>query len=116
MQTDEDWVCIPTFVKKGVSIGSSATILCGVTIGEGAIVGAGAVVTKEIPDYALVVGNPSKQIGWVSEYGHRLEFNSKNMAVCPESKQDDIREIPNVVLFYSRHRYNLGTYCTNKLL
>ena len=64
-----------TIVKKGASIGANATIVCGNNIGEYAFVGAGAVVTKEIKPYALVVGNPSQQIGWVSEYGHRLEFN-----------------------------------------
>lgn len=77
----------PTLVKKGASIGANATIVCGHNIHEYALVGAGSVVTKDVPAYALVVGNPSKQIGWVSEYGHRLEFNEQNIAVCPESKQ-----------------------------
>lgn len=76
-----------TIVKKGASIGANATIVCGNNIGEYAFVGAGAVVTKEIPAYGLVVGNPSKQIGWVSEYGHRLTFDETNMATCQESKQ-----------------------------
>jgi UDP-2-acetamido-3-amino-2,3-dideoxy-glucuronate N-acetyltransferase len=76
-----------TLVKKGASIGANATIVCGNDIGEYAFVGAGAVVTKEIPAYALVVGNPSKQIGWVSEYGHRLKFDETNMATCQESEQ-----------------------------
>ncbi len=76
-----------TIVKKGASIGANATIVCGNDIGEYAFVGAGAVVTKAIPPYALVVGNPAKQIGWVSEFGHRLIFNNKNIAICPESKQ-----------------------------
>ena len=76
-----------TIVKKGASIGANATIVCGNDIGKYAFIGAGAVVTKEVPDYALLVGNPAKQIGWVSEYGHRLHFNDKNIAVCPESKQ-----------------------------
>jgi len=75
----------PTFVRKGASIGANATIICGNEIGEYALIGAGAVVTKEILPYALVVGNPSKQIGWVSEYGHRLDFNDKGFAVCIES-------------------------------
>ena len=76
-----------TVVKKGASIGANATIVCGNDIGKYAFIGAGAVVTKEVPDYALLVGNPAKQIGWVSEYGHRLHFNDENIAVCPESKQ-----------------------------
>lgn len=77
-----------TLVKKGASIGANATIVCGHDIGKFAFVGAGAVVTKTIPDYALVVGNPSKQIGWMSEYGHRLNFDENNKAVCEESKQE----------------------------
>lgn len=76
-----------TLVKKGASIGANATIVCGNNIGEYALIGAGAVVTKEIPAYALVVGNPSKQIGWVSEYGHRLHFDDIGIAVCPESNE-----------------------------
>ena len=76
-----------TYLHKGVSIGANATILCGHTIGEYALIGAGAVVTQNIPPYALVVGNPAQQIGWVSEYGHRLHFDSKGMATCPESRQ-----------------------------
>lgn len=74
-----------TYVAKGATIGANATIVCGCTIGAYAMIGAGAVVTKEIPPYALVVGNPSKQIGWVSEYGHRLEFNEEGIAICRES-------------------------------
>ena len=74
-----------TLVKKGASIGANATIICGNTIGEYALIGAGAVVTKNIPAYALVVGNPSKQIGWVSEYGHRLIFDKNGEAICKES-------------------------------
>lgn len=76
-----------THVGKGASIGANATIVCGHDIGEYAFIGAGAVVTKTIPPYALVVGNPAKQIGWVGEYGHRLEFNSEGIAICPESNQ-----------------------------
>ena len=76
-----------TLVKKGASIGANATIVCGNNIGEYALIGAGAVVTKEIKPYALVVGNPSKQIGWVSEYGHRLHFDKFGKAICKESKQ-----------------------------
>ena len=77
-----------TLVKKGVSIGANATIVCGNDIGEFAFIGAGAVVVKEVVPYALVVGNPSKQIGWISEYGHRLKFDEKGFATCPESKEE----------------------------
>jgi len=76
-----------TLVKKGASIGANATIICGNTIGEFSLIGAGSVVTKEVPPYALVVGNPSKQIGWVSEYGHRLSFDESGIATCPESQE-----------------------------
>ncbi|MDA9262084.1 acetyltransferase [Flavobacteriales bacterium] len=79
---------LKTIVKKGASIGANATIVCGNDIGEYAFIGAGAVVTKEIPAYSLWVGNPAKQIGWVSEYGHRLNFDSSNKAICEESKQE----------------------------
>jgi len=84
-----------TLVKKGASIGANATIICGNTIGEFALIGAGTVVTKDVNPYALVVGNPSKQIGWVSEYGHRLNFID-NKAICKESKEEYILEVNNV--------------------
>ena len=74
-----------TIVKKGASIGANATIICGNDIGEYALIGAGSVVTKEVLPFALVVGNPSKQIGWISEYGHRLNFDENGIAKCPES-------------------------------
>lgn len=74
-----------TTVKRGASIGANATIVCGHDIGEYAFIGAGAVVTKTVPAYALVVGNPARQIGWMSEYGHRLKFDEQGIAVCPES-------------------------------
>jgi UDP-2-acetamido-3-amino-2,3-dideoxy-glucuronate N-acetyltransferase len=77
-----------THVGKGVSIGANATIVCGHDIGKFAFIGAGAVVTKNVPDYALLVGNPARQIGWMSEYGHRLEFDKNGIAICPESKQE----------------------------
>ncbi len=76
---------VRTLVKKGASIGANATIVCGHDIGEFAFIGAGAVVTKEVPAYALVIGNPARQVGWMSEYGHRLEFDAEGMATCPES-------------------------------
>ncbi|WP_294142913.1 acyltransferase [uncultured Sanguibacteroides sp.] len=74
-----------TLVKRGASIGANATIVCGHDIGRYAFIGAGAVVTKTVSDYALVVGNPARQIGWMSEYGHRLFFDAEGLAVCPES-------------------------------
>ncbi len=73
-----------TLVKKGASIGANATIVCGYDIGEYAFIGAGAVVTKEVSAYSLVVGNPARHIGWMSEYGHRLEFDDNGIAICPE--------------------------------
>lgn len=76
-----------THVGKGASIGANATIVCGHNIGEFAFIGAGAVVTKNVPAYSLWVGNPAKQLGWISEYGHRLKFDAYNTAVCPESKE-----------------------------
>jgi UDP-2-acetamido-3-amino-2,3-dideoxy-glucuronate N-acetyltransferase len=76
-----------TIVKKGATIGANSTIVCGHNIGEYAFIGAGAVVTKEVLPYALVVGNPAKQIGWMSEYGHRLHFDDNGIAECPESKE-----------------------------
>src|SRR5690554_5918476 len=75
-----------TIVKKGATIGANATIVCGHNIGEYAFIGAGAVVTKEILPYALVVGNPARQIGWMSEFGHQLNFDKNGIAVCIESK------------------------------
>ncbi len=76
-----------TIVRKGASIGANATIVCGNEIGEYALIGAGSVVTKAVKPYALVVGNPARQTGWVSEYGHRLQFNHHGIAECPETKQ-----------------------------
>jgi UDP-2-acetamido-3-amino-2,3-dideoxy-glucuronate N-acetyltransferase len=81
-----------TRVGKGATIGANATIVCGHDIGEFAFIGAGAVVTKTVPAYALLVGNPANQMGWMSEYGHRLVFDSENKAVCPESQQEYILE------------------------
>ena len=75
-----------TNVGKGASVGANATIVCGHDIGKYAFIGAGAVVTKNVPNYYLVVGNPAKQLGWISEYGHRLSFDAQGEAVCPESK------------------------------
>ncbi|MCE2734169.1 MAG: acyltransferase [Chryseotalea sp.] len=74
-----------TIVKKGASIGANATIVCGHDIGRYAFIGAGAVVTKHVPNYALVIGNPAKQTGWMSEYGHKLLFDQTGKATCPES-------------------------------
>ncbi len=76
-----------TLVKTGASIGANATIVCGHDIGRFAFIGAGAVVTKHVPDYALVIGNPARQTGWMSEFGHKLGFNADGDATCPESGQ-----------------------------
>jgi UDP-2-acetamido-3-amino-2,3-dideoxy-glucuronate N-acetyltransferase len=76
-----------THVGKGASIGANATIVCGHNIGKYAFIGAGAVVTKHVPDYALIVGNPGRQAGWMSEFGHRLGFTADGLATCPESGQ-----------------------------
>ena len=83
---------VTTLVKKGATIGANATIVCGIEIGEYSFIGAGAVVIRNVPPYALVVGNPAKHIGWMSEFGHRLEFDMNNMAECPESKEKYILE------------------------
>ncbi|MFA5647529.1 MAG: DapH/DapD/GlmU-related protein [Bacteroidales bacterium] len=77
-----------TLVKKGATIGANSTIVCGITLGEFCFIGAGAVVIRSVKPYALVVGNPSKQIGWMSEFGHRLKFNEQGIAICPESKEE----------------------------
>jgi UDP-2-acetamido-3-amino-2,3-dideoxy-glucuronate N-acetyltransferase len=79
---------VETLVQKGATIGANATIVCGNLIGKFAFIGAGAVVVREVLPYALVVGNPSRQIGWMSEYGHRLEFNNEGLSVCPESGEE----------------------------
>lgn len=81
-----------TLVKRGASIGANATIVCGHDIGEFAFIGAGAVVTKEVAAYALVIGNPARHTGWMSEFGHKLHFDSNGIAVCPESKQTYVLE------------------------
>ena len=87
---------IKTIVKKGATIGANATILCGNTLGEFCLIGAGSVVTKSVKPFALIVGNPAKQIGWVSEYGHRLNFEN-NIAICPESGQEYQLNNENVI-------------------
>ncbi len=84
---------LKTIVKKGASIGANATIVCGHDIGEFAFIGAGAVVTKTVLPYALMVGNPARQLGWMSEYGHRLVFDNDGVAICPES--DEKYELKN---------------------
>lgn len=81
-----------THVGKGATIGANATIVCGHDIGTFAFIGAGAVVTKTVPDYALLVGNPARQVGWMSEYGHKLEFDKEGIAFCEESKEKYILE------------------------
>lgn len=86
-----------TVVKTGATIGANATIVCGHTIGRYAFIGAGAVVTHDVPDYALMVGNPARQAGWMSEYGHPLEFDEDRTAVCPESEEVYLLENGRVV-------------------
>ncbi len=78
---------VETLVRRGASIGANATIVAGIELGEYSFVGAGAVVLHDVPAFALVVGNPARQIGWMSEYGHRLEFDEQGLATCPESGQ-----------------------------
>jgi len=78
---------LQTLVKKGATIGANATIICGHTIGAYALIGAGSVITKEVKPYALIVGNPARQTGWVSEFGHKLHFDATGIAVCPETNQ-----------------------------
>ena len=90
---------VKTMVRKGASIGANATIICGIELGEFAFIGAGAVVTKDVKPYALVVGNPGRHVGWMSEYGHRLDFDENGIAYCPESnekyqlKDDEVRKV-----------------------
>lgn len=79
---------VKTIVGKGASIGANATIICGNNIGQFAFIGAGAVVTKDVKPYSLVIGNPARHVGWMSEFGHRLEFNDDNIARCPESGEE----------------------------
>lgn len=79
---------LKTIVKKGCTVGANATIICGITLGEYSFIGAGAVVTKNVAPYALIIGNPGKQKGWMSEYGHTLNFKDDGTAVCPESGQE----------------------------
>ena len=78
---------VKTLVKKSASIGANATIICGISLGEYSFIAAGSVVTKDVLPYALVMGNPSRQVGWVSKYGHKLNFDSKNIAICNITKQ-----------------------------
>ena len=90
---------VSTLIKRGASIGANATVICGNTIGEFALIGAGSVITRDIAPYALVVGNPAKQIGWVSEYGNRLEFGESGKATCDESGQEYLLENDSVRRF-----------------
>lgn len=77
-----------TYVEQGVSVGANATIVCGIRLGRYSFIGAGTVVTKDVPEYALIVGNPGRQVGWMSEFGHKLNFNKKGIAVCPEGNSE----------------------------
>ena len=94
---------VQTLVEKGATIGANATIVCGNLIGKFSFIGAGAVVTREVKPYALVVGNPSRQIGWMSEYGHRLEFNKEGLAKCPESGEEYRLENDHIHKIESSH-------------
>lgn len=87
-----------TIIRRGVSVGANATIVCGNEIGEYALIGAGAVITKPVAPYALVVGNPAHRIGWVSRYGHRLHFDKEGIAVCPETNERYRLSNGNVIL------------------
>ena len=89
----------PTHIRKGATIGANATILCGTEIGQYAFIGAGAVVTRSVPAYALMTGNPARQTGWMSEYGHKLQPDAKGQAVCPESGQ--VYQLENGLLTHS---------------
>jgi UDP-2-acetamido-3-amino-2,3-dideoxy-glucuronate N-acetyltransferase len=83
---------VQTLVKKGATIGANSTIVCGITIGEFGFIGAGAVVVKDVAPYALILGNPGRHVGWMSEFGHRLQFDDKGSAVCPESGERYVME------------------------
>ena len=87
-----------TLLKKGASIGANATIVCGNTVGEYALIGAGTVVTKNVPNFALVVGNPGRQVGWVSKAGHKLKFDDSHLAECPETGERYLLNAGNVVV------------------
>jgi len=97
---------VETFVRQGASIGANATIICGNELGKYCLIGAGAVITKPVPAYALMVGNPAKQIGWVSEHGHRLKFDKEDIAVCPESEEKYKLEADSVHKILTRSRLN----------
>jgi UDP-2-acetamido-3-amino-2,3-dideoxy-glucuronate N-acetyltransferase len=94
---------VKTLVKKGASIGANATIVCGITINEFAFIGAGAVVVKDVDPFALILGNPGRHVGWMSEFGHRLEFDSEGIAICPESKEKYKLDNGNVMKIIIKH-------------
>lgn len=93
-----------TLLKKGASIGANATIVCGNIVGEYALIGAGTVVTKNIPNFALVVGNPGRQVGWVSKAGHKLKFDDSHLAECPETGERYLLNAGNVVVLENENR------------
>lgn len=93
-----------TIVKKGASIGANATIVCGHTIGSFSFIGAGTVIIRDVPDYALMVGNPARQTGWMSEYGHKLKFNTDGIAICPESGEKYILDDGKVTKLQSKSK------------
>ena len=100
---------MPTKVCKGATIGANATIICGLTIGEYAMVGAGAVVTNDVPPFALVVQNPARQIGWVSACGHRLHFDENNVAICLESNDRYLLKEGKVIMESGITNYSICT-------
>lgn len=93
-----------TLLKKGASIGANATIVCGNTVGEYALIGAGTVVTKNVPNFALVVGNPGRQVGWVSKAGHKLKFDDSHLTECPETGERYLLNAGNVVVLENENR------------
>jgi UDP-2-acetamido-3-amino-2,3-dideoxy-glucuronate N-acetyltransferase len=100
-----------TFIRRGATIGANATIVCGVTLGRYCFVAAGAVVTRDVADYALMIGNPSRQNGWMSRHGHRLTFNADGIATCPESGY----RYKLQTMSHAKSRKNLATVCVNCL-
>ncbi|MBP1640930.1 MAG: transferase hexapeptide repeat containing protein [Bacteroidetes bacterium] len=94
---------LPTKVCRGASIGANATVVCGIEIGAYAMVGAGAVIVKDVKPYALVMGNPARQTGWVSEYGHKLYFDEQGRAICPESADKYLLQENKVIKIDQNH-------------
>ena len=93
LQTEEDWVCVPTLIKEGASIGANSTILCNLEIGKYALIGAGSVVTKNVPNHGIVIGNPAKLVGYACTCGNKLKFLRENTMICDTCKKEiDIKK------------------------